>query len=95
MSQQLEALRHQMLRRSRCATNTRALLGKRVPPEWPFHAELINGLLAIVADQWPGAGLLKYGQAQVGTLATGSGRGERAVVRSGTSTFRSSATGST
>jgi hypothetical protein len=62
MSQQLEALRQQVLRRVRYATNTHALLDDRVPPEGPFDAALTNGLLAIVADEWPGSETRKDGQ---------------------------------
>jgi hypothetical protein len=62
MSQQLEALRQQVLRRVRYATNTHALLDDRVPPEGPFDAALTNGLLAIVADEWPSSETRKDGQ---------------------------------
>lgn len=62
MSEQFSALRQRVLRRVRYATNTHALLDDRVPPEGPFDAALTNGLLAIVAEEWPGAELRKGGR---------------------------------
>jgi hypothetical protein len=47
-------VRRQVLQRVRYATNLVALEEDRVPPEGPFDASLTNGLLAIVADEWPG-----------------------------------------
>ncbi len=43
-----------MLRRVRYATNTLALRNHLVPPDGPFDTALTNGLLAIVAEEWPG-----------------------------------------
>lgn len=54
MSASFEQLRRQVLRRVRYATNATALRDNRLPPEAPYDAALTNGLLAIVADQWPG-----------------------------------------
>lgn len=47
------AIRQQVLRRVRYATNAIALAENRVPPEAPFDAALTNGLLAIVAEDFP------------------------------------------
>ena len=54
MSAPFEQVRRQVLRRVRFATNAAALRDDRLPPEAPYDAALTNGLLAIVADQWPG-----------------------------------------
>jgi hypothetical protein len=48
-------VRRQVLRRVRYATNLLALEADRIPPEGPFDASLTNGLLSIVAAEWPGA----------------------------------------
>jgi hypothetical protein len=50
----MQAVRRQILRRVRYATNTLALLETRLPPEGPFDTALTNGLLVIVATEWPG-----------------------------------------
>jgi hypothetical protein len=56
-------LRQQILRRVRYATNTLALIeGGRTPPEGLFDTAATNGLLAIVADQWPGEEVGKDGR---------------------------------
>lgn len=55
MSLDPRAVRRQVLRRVRYATNLLALEADRVPPEGPYDAALTNGLLAIVAEEWPGA----------------------------------------
>jgi hypothetical protein len=47
-------LRQQVLRRVRFATNALVLQDNRVPPEGPYDAALTNGLLAIVATDFPG-----------------------------------------
>lgn len=46
-------LRQQVLRRVRYATSVLSLQEDRVPPEGPFDVALTNGLLAIVAEEWP------------------------------------------
>lgn len=55
MSLDPRRVRRQVLRRVRYATNLLALEADRVPPEGPFDAALTNGVLAIVAEEWPGA----------------------------------------
>lgn len=62
MLEPYEALRAQVLRRVRYATNTHALQEDRVPPEGPFDAALTNGLLAVVADEWSGEELRSNGR---------------------------------
>ena len=54
MSGQFYATRQQVLRRVRYASNALTLRDNRVPPEGPYDAALTNGLLAIVAHDWPG-----------------------------------------
>ncbi len=54
-------IRRQVLRRVRYATNVLALEADRIPPEGPFDAALTNGLLSIVAEEWPGADAFKSG----------------------------------
>jgi hypothetical protein len=54
LSAPFEEVRRQVLRRVRYATNAAALRDNRLPPEAPYDAALTNGILAIVADQWPG-----------------------------------------
>lgn len=55
MSSDPRSVRRQVLRRVRYATNLVALEADRIPPEGPFDAALTNGLLSIVAAEWPGA----------------------------------------
>jgi hypothetical protein len=55
MSLDPRRVRRQVLRRVRYATNLLALEAGRIPPEGPFDAALTNGLLSIVAEEWPGA----------------------------------------
>lgn len=62
MLDQFEHVRRQVLRRVRYATNATALRDNRLPPEAPYDAALTNGLLAIVADEWPGAKINSNGQ---------------------------------
>lgn len=54
MDGEMQEARRQVLRRVRYATNTLALLETRLPPEGPFDAALTNGLVSIVATEWPG-----------------------------------------
>lgn len=54
-------LRRNVLRRVRYATNVIALEGDFIPPEGPFDAALTNGLLAIVASEFPGSQYSKPG----------------------------------
>lgn len=54
-------LRRHVLRRVRFATNVLALEADSIPPEGPFDAALTNGLLAIVASEFPGRELAKPG----------------------------------
>ena len=49
-----QRIRRQVIRRVRFATNVLALEADSIPPEGPFDAALTNGLLAIVAEEWPG-----------------------------------------
>jgi hypothetical protein len=62
MSDGFEHVRRQVLRRVRYATNAVALRDNRLPPEAPYDAALANGLLAIIADEWPGAEIKSNGQ---------------------------------
>lgn len=62
MSDQFKYVRRQVLRRVRYATNATALRDNRLPPEAPYDAALTNGLLVIVADEWPGAEINSNGQ---------------------------------
>lgn len=55
MSLDPRSVRRQVLRRVRYATNLLALEADRIPPEGAFDAALSNGLLSIVAEEWPGA----------------------------------------
>lgn len=54
-------LRRDVLRRVRYATNVLALEADSIPPEGPFDAALTNGLLAIVASEFPGRERAKPG----------------------------------
>ena len=54
MSDRFRDVRRQVLRRVRYATNAVALRDDQLPPEGPYDAALTNGLLVIVADEWPG-----------------------------------------
>jgi hypothetical protein len=55
-------VRRQVLRRVRYATNAAALRDDRLPPEAPYDAALTNGLLAIVAEEWPGEEFARDGR---------------------------------
>lgn len=50
----MRGARRQVLRRVRYATKTLALVETRLPPEGPFDTALTNGLMVIVATEWPG-----------------------------------------
>jgi hypothetical protein len=54
MSGGFHAARQQVLRRVRYASNALTLRDNCVPPEGLYDAALTNGLLAIVAHDWPG-----------------------------------------
>ncbi|MGH9022499.1 MAG: hypothetical protein ACRDV9_05265, partial [Acidimicrobiia bacterium] len=63
-----QQLRQQVLRRVRYAMNTRALLADgRTPPEGVFDTAVTNGLLAIVAEEWPGQEVGKDGRTKPAT----------------------------
>jgi hypothetical protein len=62
MSDQFRHVRRQVLRRVRYATNATALRTNQLPPEAPYDAALTNGLLAIIAYEWPGTETKSSGQ---------------------------------
>ena len=62
MQDRFQDVRRQVLRRVRYATNAAALRDDRLPPEAPYDAALTNGLLTIVAEEWPGEEFARDGR---------------------------------
>jgi hypothetical protein len=54
MNSDLREVCQHVIRRVRYAANTLALLESQLPPEGPFDVALTNGLVVIVASEWPG-----------------------------------------
>lgn len=62
MGMDVTGVRREVIRRVRYALNTLAIHDDTLPPEGPYDTALTNGLVAIVAREWPGAEFDKKGR---------------------------------